>query len=281
MDLLASIEFPGKLPLVANLALLLLMAWVISSWFVSRDQLAPVQSRTTTISQQSMPALSELQGSIFGKSGVQPYASKPVEKKVVKSRLNIKLLGTVVAGDDSAAVISLAGKSEEQVFFVGGLLQQGVSLHEVFEDAIVVDRGGSLEKIMMDKGDGLVSSPMLQSLQSVAPATPDGRRLVGMPPVPTAGSGEFMALLSQARVTPHFVNGKAEGFVVSNIVPGSMYERAGVRNGDVVRKVNGQAISDAQQAMAMYQSLQKGGSIDIELVRAGQVRQLHYDIAMP
>ena len=280
MTLTQSIEFPGKLPWLANLVLVLVLIWVISSWFASRDWLEPVQSQST-IMQQTLPALSELQGSLFGKAGVQPTAPKSVVKAVVKSRLNIKLLGTVVAADNSAAVIAVAGKSEEQVVFVGGMLQQGVRLHQVLEDAIVVDRGGSLENIMMDKSGGLVPSPMQQSLQPVAPATPSEHRFSSRPPLPAGGSGEFMTLLSQARVTPHFVNGKAEGFMVSNIVPGSVYEQAGVRNGDVVRKVNGQAISNAQQAMAMYQSLQKGGSIDIELLRAGQLRQLHYDFVRP
>jgi len=89
---------------------------------------------------------------------------------------------------------------------------------------------------------------------------------------------DFPKLLSQARVVPHFQGGKPDGFVIGDIVPGSLYGQIGLQNGDIIRKVNGQQVTNAQQAMAMYQALKSASSINLELMRAGQVQRMHYNI---
>ena len=89
---------------------------------------------------------------------------------------------------------------------------------------------------------------------------------------------DLPALLSQARVVPNYTNGKPDGFVISDIVQGSLYQQAGLQNGDVILRVNGQQVTNAKQAMSMYQGLQNAAAIDLELMRAGQVKQVHYDI---
>ena len=276
MTFIQSIELPGKLPFIANLILALLLVWVISGWFGTTEQKLPQVQQTERVS-ISPPELSEIQGDLFGKIPVKAAVSQPVRRAIVKSPLNVRLLGTVVAGDNSAAVIATSGRGEQKVLFIGGEIQSGVTLHEVLADAIVLDRNGSLEKVMMDKSGGLKSSPMRQSLQSKPASRPVAQAVARSPTIPEPASAELLKLVSQARVMPHFVNGKAEGFLVSNIVPGSIYDLAGVENGDVVGKVNGQEISNAQQAMTMYQSLQKGGRVKLERVRAGKTQQLDYD----
>jgi len=89
---------------------------------------------------------------------------------------------------------------------------------------------------------------------------------------------DFPSLMSEARVVPHFLDGKSDGFVITDIVVGSLYQQVGLQNGDVIRKVNGKQVTSAQQAMAMYKALESATSIDLELMRAGQVQQVHYDI---
>lgn len=272
-----SVRFPGRLPLLANLILIIVLAWIISGWFSSTEMRIVEVEHAEQSPAQMLPGMSEIQGDLFGVAAAKPVVTKPVVRSVVNSPLNIKLLGTVVAGDNSAAVVATAGK-RQQVLFIGSELQPGVTLHEVLSDAIVLDRGGNLEKVMMQKSGEIESRAISQRLKPDAPVrSASSAPVASALKMPTIASDEFMKLLSQARVTPHFVNGKAEGFVVTHVAPDSIYAQAGVENGDVVRKVNGQVISSAQQAMGIYQSLQKGGVIDVELLRAGQVQRLRYD----
>src|SRR5690606_33360651 len=46
-------------------------------------------------------------------------------------------------------------------------------------------------------------------------------------------------IATQARIVPSFKNGQANGFKVFSIRPGSIYQKIGVQNGDVIRRING------------------------------------------
>jgi general secretion pathway protein C len=90
--------------------------------------------------------------------------------------------------------------------------------------------------------------------------------------------GDLPALLSHARVVPNYTNGKVDGFVISEIDHGSLYQQAGLQNGDVILRINGRRVNSTGQAMSMYQALQNATAIDLELMRVGQVKQVHYNI---
>ncbi|RME83581.1 MAG: PDZ domain-containing protein, partial [Zetaproteobacteria bacterium] len=85
-------------------------------------------------------------------------------------------------------------------------------------------------------------------------------------------------LLTQARVIPHFTDGKADGFVITEIKPGSVFEQIGLQNGDLIKRVNGQTITTPQQAMALYQALDRANAIEVVVERQGQEITLHYDL---
>ena len=63
--------------------------------------------------------------------------------------------------------------------------------------------------------------------------------------------------------------------------PGSVYEKLGVRTGDVIRSVNGQPINNMDEVMKLYQQLggiDRVGSVAIEVTRGGRTESLQYNI---
>jgi len=279
--------FPGKIPLLSELAIAVLLAWMVAGW-VMPDQ-TPVAARAPDeikAAKAVLPDLADLVSvPLFGKFVVKPVSKpKPVARQAIQpaapSRLNIKLLGTVVAGENSAAIILIAASHEQRVVFTGDAIEKGANLVAVEADAIVVERNGKLERISMEQSARLNVGPAPEKpLPIRAPAAPANpiRKKIDRTNL-QAQIRDFPRLLSQARVVPHFVHGKSDGFVISDIVPGSLYQQVGLLNGDVIRKVNGQQVTTARQAMAMYQALQDSPSINLELMRAGQMLQVHYDI---
>lgn len=297
------LRWPGNIPLFSELALVIALAWVVSGW------LLPDVEPTSPMLQQAIsntsPALPDLQTltaiHLFGTAAAHKQATKPappVAKPVTISPLHIKLLGTVVADTHAAAIIATAAGREQRAFFIGDSIQPGVVLKIVEADAIVVERGGRMERIYLEKNSPLVSSPMgviganLRSSSMPARQIPP-KTMPTYPPTASAAGGmrkqisrqhlqqqlkNFPALLSQARVIPRMVNGKPSGFTISEIAPGSLYQQAGLRNGDIILSINGKRITDAKQAMRMYQTLQNAPALDLMLIRAGQTRQIHYDI---
>ncbi len=256
-----------------------LLAWIASGWLLPES--APVSHGVDVTDKRGMdtPGIEALLSTpLFGRPEAKPARFAP--KPVTPSRLNAKLLGTVVAGAHSAAVLQLGGV--QHVFFAGDVIRPGFRLSEVRTDAVIIDHGGRLERIGLEKAASLAATAFSSSAPGPVSRPPSRapRRIARAISRKRLERDihDFPRLLSQARVAPYFVDGKANGFVISDIVPGSLYDQAGLKNGDVIRRVNGRAVTSAQQAMAMYQDLQKAPAIDLEVLRAGQALQLHYDI---
>lgn len=87
--------------------------------------------------------------------------------------------------------------------------------------------------------------------------------------------GDFM---KQARISPHYTNGVADGFRVTRIRPRSLFRKLGLVNGDIITGVNGQTIRSADDAMAFYQDLSSGRDVGIQLKRRGRNREITYRI---
>jgi Do/DeqQ family serine protease len=61
-----------------------------------------------------------------------------------------------------------------------------------------------------------------------------------------------------------------KGVLVVKVVPNSPAAKAGVRSGDIIQKLNGQAVVDAAGVQRAVENSQVGGSISLELNRNGQ-----------
>lgn len=268
-----------RLPMLVEIGLVALSAWLLTGWLMPFDIKVNEINRSNVVRKEIYVDIELIQNTpLFGSVEKVVEAKNKPAKSVLPSRLSIKLTGTVVADEKSAAVVDMAGGKEQQLFVVGDAMQPGVVLHSIEEDAIVVDHQGKLERIGLPKENhGQSSSPATlyqsPSSHSIRPNTS-----------PRAGHSIFgnnirnvHELLNHVRFVPHFSKGKSDGFMVSQMVPDSLYEKVGLQNGDIIRKVNGTVIANPQQAVQMLQSLQNGTAIEMEIERTGSVQQLRYD----
>lgn len=85
-------------------------------------------------------------------------------------------------------------------------------------------------------------------------------------------------LALQARVVPSFRDGRAQGFKIFAIQPGSLYEKLGLQSGDVVRRINGMTLDNPEKALEVYTQLREAHLIRLELERQGQPVQKVYAV---
>ena len=83
---------------------------------------------------------------------------------------------------------------------------------------------------------------------------------------------------TQARIVPSFKNGKANGFKMFSIKPGSIYSKIGLQNGDVIQKINGYDMNSPDRALEIYTKLRDATSLSIELQRGGTTQTMNYAI---
>jgi general secretion pathway protein C len=94
----------------------------------------------------------------------------------------------------------------------------------------------------------------------------------------TAAVGNINQFMTQARIKPHFVTGRPSGFSVSEIQPGSLMEKLGLQNDDVIKKVNGEAITKPEEVFQAYSQLQRDSNIEVEIERGNRSEVFRYEI---
>ncbi len=77
---------------------------------------------------------------------------------------------------------------------------------------------------------------------------------------------------------PNFFDGETNGFKVFAIRRSSPLRRVGLKNNDVITKVNGHDLSDTEKALGIYEALQDETSFTVEILRGGEPLVLTYEI---
>jgi general secretion pathway protein C len=90
--------------------------------------------------------------------------------------------------------------------------------------------------------------------------------------------GNLNETLQQARAIPNFENGMPDGYKLLQIVPGSIYDQLGLKNGDVVDLLNGEPINDPGKAFQMFSELKTTSHLEIGVKRNGVKQVINYDI---
>ncbi len=83
---------------------------------------------------------------------------------------------------------------------------------------------------------------------------------------------------SQMRALPHFVNGKTDGFSISEVAPGSVFEQIGLQSGDLLTSIQGQPVTNPMQAMGLISAVRTATAIDLTVNRGGTPTSVHLDL---
>ncbi len=85
-------------------------------------------------------------------------------------------------------------------------------------------------------------------------------------------------LLSDARLYPNIKNGKQKGFLVQEIIPGGIYDSLGLRNEDILLRINGLEISNPEVAIQAMSALRGMNSIELDIIRNNSKMSMSYQI---
>jgi len=191
--------------------------------------------------------------------------------------VSYKLIGTVEGEQFAGAVLE---DSSGQAFYrMNQKLPDGSAIVQVMRDKVLIKRAdGSTVPVEIVDDTKIVSMQKPGSnLGAGVQKLGDGKFAVDQKEI-LASTENMSQMLTQARALPYQEQGKTIGFKISEIVPGSIYEKIGLQNGDVIQKVNSQDVDDPAKFFQLYQGLKNERSISIDLIRGGQRQTLTYDI---
>lgn len=117
--------------------------------------------------------------------------------------------------------------------------------------------------------------PLRQAAPSPAPAIIPGATVLSRAELDMELQ-DMGSLLRKALVRPYFNAGAQEGFIISNIRAGSLYQKMGIMNGDIIQEVNNRKIRTADDVMGLLSTIKAGSSLSMTITRRGNKETLHY-----
>lgn len=200
----------------------------------------------------------------------------------VPSSLRATLIGTMVANRPEWSFATLRDDSSSEArLYLNGDTFLGAEILEIERLRVILLNEGRKEYLSID---GPAAPPRPNMPVATAPPRPGGAPAVAEADVRKVGDNQFEisredverqlsnlnTIATQARIVPSFKNGEANGFKVFSIRPGSIYQKLGIQNGDVIKKINGYEINSPDKALEVYAKLKESSKIEVELERRGQ-----------
>ncbi|MBN1445816.1 MAG: hypothetical protein JW957_06890 [Candidatus Omnitrophica bacterium] len=188
---------------------------------------------------------------------------------------------------DSFAVLNLKRRNEEVVYKAGDVIESA-EIIKVEENSVTFMYDGKEEKLYLKQDAG--NAGLVEVSPGVTAMVDEGKNEDGTPKIinPSAGemptfadpvSVDFSKTLADLRndkdlmknlnVAPDVKNGKIEGFRMNNIPPGSLPYAYGLRDGDVLRSVNGVFIDSVAKGFSVYNQIVKDKTevVTVEVLR--------------
>jgi len=213
---------------------------------------------------------------LFGVAVADPAAQDP--ENAPQSAANLLLAGTIATQDPKrgVAIISDAG-SASKVYSVGERIG-GASLHSVYLDHVILDRGGALETLLLPRQLPPSAGRAVSALRRPAADPRTGaavdniRRMVQQDP----------SILDQVmRTVASYDNaaGKLRGF---RAYPGrnrAIFSKLGLKSGDLVTAINGTPLDDPQRSQDVFNTIQTSDHVTVTIERGGQKQDITLNIA--
>lgn len=200
---------------------------------------------------------------------------------------SVTLLGTGRYGAKRYAVIEDAQSKEQKILGIGDKVG-GAEVIDIGWRRMTLRRDGQEELLTVPPNLGLGGASTTTTAVSTAASTQadddsqirkigEDRYLVAQAEVDHSLEN-LSQLFTQMRAVPNMQDGKTNGFRVFAIRPGSLFQKIGLQNNDVVQRVNGIELNDPARAMSLLQELQGEKRLNVDIVRGGETRTLSYEI---
>jgi general secretion pathway protein C len=203
---------------------------------------------------------------LFGEAekNAAPPPPDPTED-LAETRLSLSLKGTIAASDQRESVAIIEDQSkEEKIYVIGDSIVAGTSLHAVYPDRVILNEGGVLKELNLPRDFPNSSQPVRRSTASVTRASSVESSIQNVV------AQNVTKLADVIRPTPYFVAGQQQGY---RVYPGrdrKQFAALGLRPGDLIKDIDGAALTDPQQAMQIFQNLGSTDQVSVTVERNGQ-----------
>jgi general secretion pathway protein C len=209
---------------------------------------------------------------IFGQASSEPVIEttpQAIYEDLAETRLSLTLKGTMANTDQESSIAIIAdNRNDEKIYFIRDTVTAGATLHAVYADRVVLNRSGTLEVLKLPKEFPKSTPKNRRNTSNVSRTAANPRSIQNIV------SGNVTKLADVIRPTPYYVSGQMQGY---RVYPGrdrKQFAALGLRPGDLIKDIDGAALTNPQQATQIFQNLGNAEQVSVTVERNGQPQVL-------
>lgn len=226
-----------------------------------------------------------LRRNLFGVAGIETD-----DDVVVAARADLRLRGVAQGERGAFAVFEDKASGKQNVFAVGDKIFDGPRLVSVDGRSALVAYKGKKQRYEIedesqaDGGDARKSRDKSGKPAAAGSGSTGGIRKTGEAAYLVDrrevdhSVANLNAVITQVRAVPVLKDGQSSGFKLFNIRSGSIFEKMGLQDGDVVQRVNDTELSDPARAVGLLEEVQSMGEVRVDFLRGGKPHSYKYTI---
>lgn len=188
---------------------------------------------------------------------------------------SIILKAIYLMGSDSFIVVAPKSNPTKSKTIATGEVFEGYTLKKVFNEYVVFEKNYKQYRLYIVQSKG---PARWENVKKKAPSAGDEpvRR------IPSAEVKKAIAnptnIWKNIGMREHFTKGKQDGFKVSFVRKGSVFESLGLQVGDIIQGVNNKELKNNAQAFSAYKELKDSKAIKLNILRGNTSMELEYEI---
>jgi type II secretion system protein C len=193
------------------------------------------------------------------------YGSDTPKKDPLDS---LRLLGTVL-GSDSTESIAITREADSKILDIHKVGDSlfGYQIVRIIRGAIILLKGGKTTLLNLPLGSELEPILVMNEKERII------NRLAMAKQIP-----DLTQAYNQVLAAPYISSGKVKGIKIGKIKDKVLLSNAGIKEGDIITRVNNEKLDNLQNALKLYANLQNEDTITLQIQRGGEIKDLVYHL---
>ncbi|MHC4536540.1 MAG: type II secretion system protein N [Planctomycetota bacterium] len=198
--------------------------------------------------------------------------------KLAEEELSLELVGTVCGNTAVSRAIIINTKTKLLGMYKTGQNIGGARIKSIEENAVILLHNGERKMLMLNR----TGRDNKNNTQMLSPAAvSESGKFVG-PVLPVKQSFDetptkithLEMILNKAAIEPYHVDDQVEGLRITNLETIPMAKAFGLKEGDIIRQVNGHRLVSKQQAFQVFKKARSQTTISLELLSGDESKEL-------
>jgi general secretion pathway protein C len=197
-----------------------------------------------------------------------------------EEELGLALVGTVAGSPAVSRAVIKDIRTNMLNLYKTGQTVGGACIESIEKNAVILLHNGQRKKLTLkaaaEEGGNHTQAPSSRTVGQTTVVTKPSLQLNQAPAQTSAKTEQVESMLGKAVVEPYKVKGQVEGLRITGLEGISVAKDLGLKNGDIIRVVNGQQVTSKQMAYQIFRKARTQTTMDIELLRGNEPQRLSF-----